>query len=128
LTDERTTTISARFSRTQLEALEKLQHELGLSKTDVLQRAVELFSVAGGQGSSRTVQVTISAQSYNNARKLVDYYGYKDSLGSLLSEAAEIGIRTLKKRQLEDLNDDSEISSADEKVKAIDLEHDSMTT
>ena len=124
---ERSTTVSARFSADQAETLEKLQSELGISKTDVLHLALERLSVGGPVHKARTVEVLISVDSLRRISRLHEYYGLGSSVEALLSEALELGIRELRSRLVSDRKEDTELARVDMDARSLEMQQDSMT-
>ncbi|MGA1793088.1 MAG: hypothetical protein ACMUHM_03985 [Thermoplasmatota archaeon] len=125
--NERSTTISARFSSDQVETLERLQSELNISKTDVLHMALERLEKQAPVSRSRRVEVLVSADSLKRAVRLHEYYGYAHSLDALLSEALELGIREIRSKLVSDRKEDTELARVDMDARSIDMQQDSMT-
>jgi len=125
--NERSTTISARFSTDQVEALEKLQSELNKSKTDVLHLALESLEKQASVARAKRMEVLVSADSLRRAVRLHEYYGYGSSLEALLSEALEIGIREIRAKLVTDRKEDTELARVDMDARSIEMQQDSMT-
>jgi len=125
--NERSTTISARFSSDQVETLERLQSELKISKTDVLHLALERLEKQAPVSRSTRVEVLVSADSLKRAVRLHEYYGYGHSLDALLSEALELGIREIRAKLVSDRKEDTELARVDMDARSIEMQQDSMT-
>ncbi len=120
-------TISARFSRDQVDILERLQKELDMSKTDVLQMAVEQLSARKVKPGANRVEIAISEDALKRANRLHDFYGYALSVEALLSEAVELGLREIRKRLMDDRKEDAELARVDMDARSIEMQQDSMT-
>jgi len=120
-------TISARFSRDQVGILERLQKELDMSKTDVLQMAVEQLSVRNVRPGPNRVEIAVSEDALKRATRLHDFYGYALSVETLLSEAVELGLREIRKRLMEDRKEDADLARVDMDARSIEMQQDSMT-
>ncbi len=106
-------TVSARFSSEQVELLNRLQEELAISKTDVLQMALEALSRSRSTVSGGTVAVPVSADTMRRAMRLHHDYGLKHSLEALLSEALDIGVRELRRTIESDRKGDLDLARSD---------------
>lgn len=124
---EKVTTISARFSKDQVDMLDRLQGDLNISKTDVLHLALEYLGESKVVTRANNIEVTISADSLKRASRLHEYYGYGISLKALLSEAVELGLREIRKRLTQDRKDDAELARVDMDANSIEMQQDSMT-
>lgn len=124
---EKVTTISARFSRDQVDMIEKAQKELGVSKTDVLHLALQYMGESKLMTRANNVEVTVSADALRRAKRLHEYYGYGTSLQALLSEAVELGLREIRKKLAQDRKDDAELARTDMDARSIEMQQDSMT-
>jgi hypothetical protein len=120
-------TISARFSRDQVDILKRLQKELGMSKTDVLQFAVEQLSTRSVRPGANRVEVEVSEDALKRATRLHDFYGHALSVEALLSEAVELGLREIRRRLMEDRREDAELARVDMDARSIEMQQDSMT-
>jgi hypothetical protein len=89
---EKVVTVSARISGDHLEILERLSMDLELSKTDVIQRALELLGQAGTGSSSSTVTVTIPRDTHRRASRMVHDMGIAPSLPEILQRALDPGL------------------------------------
>lgn len=89
---EKVVTVSARISGEHLEILERLSLDLELSKTDVIQRAIELFGQLGDGSSPSTVTVTIPRETYRRANKMVHEMGIATSVPDVLQRALDPGL------------------------------------
>ncbi|MGA1820211.1 MAG: hypothetical protein ACMUHU_04290 [Thermoplasmatota archaeon] len=125
--NERSTTISARFSSEQVDILEKLQSELNISKTDVLHLALDRLEKQGPVSRAKRIEVQISADSLRRAVRMHEYYGYGHSLDALLAEALEIGIREIRAKLVSDRKEDTELARVDMDARSIEMQQDSMT-
>ncbi|MBN1540250.1 MAG: hypothetical protein JW939_08915 [Candidatus Thermoplasmatota archaeon] len=105
-------TISARFSKDQVGILERLQKELDMSKTDVLQMALEQLSTRNVMPGANRVELAVSEDALKRAARLHDFYGYALSVEALLSEAVELGLREIRKRLMEDRKEDAELHAS----------------
>lgn len=124
--NEKVSTISARFSKPQFDMLERLQSELSLSKTDVLQLAVEHLGTTKVVSTENRMEIAVSRETLRRASKLHSHYGYKTSLDALLEEAIEIGVRVIRDRLKEDRTGDADLARVDMDAKAIEMQQDSM--
>jgi hypothetical protein len=124
---EKVTTISARFSKDQVDTLQRFQKELNISKTDVLHLALGYLDENKIIAKANKAEVTISADSMKRAARLHDYYGYGVSLPNLLSEAVEIGLREIRKKLVLDRKDDADLARVDMDARSIEMQQDSMT-
>jgi hypothetical protein len=125
--NERSATISARFSSEQVDVLERLQSELNISKTDVLHLALERLEKQAPASRAKRMEVVISADSLKRAVRMHEYYGYGHSLDALLTEALELGIRELRAKLVSDRKEDTELARVDMDVRSIEMQQDSMT-
>jgi hypothetical protein len=125
---DKVTTISARFSKDQVETLRKLQEELNISKTDVLHLALEYLGERKVITRANNLEVSVSADSLKRAVRLHEYYGYGTSLQALLSEAVELGLREIRKKLAQDRKDDAELARVDMDARSIEMQQDSMTS
>jgi hypothetical protein len=89
---EKVVTVSARISGDHLAILEKLSQELELSKTDVIQMALELLGQAGTGSSSSTVTLTISRDMNRRAQRMVHEMGLASSVQEVLVKALDPGL------------------------------------
>ncbi|MFW3145184.1 MAG: hypothetical protein ACMUIE_00045 [Thermoplasmatota archaeon] len=124
--NEKVSTISARFSKSQLETLERLQEELGLSRTDVIQLAIDHLGTTKVISPSSRVEVPISAETLRRASRLHRQYGYKVSLEMLLSEAVEIGVREIRSALRKDREEDADLARSEMDARAIEMQQDMM--
>jgi hypothetical protein len=120
-------TISARFSKDQVDTLNRLQKELGMSKTDVIQMAVEGMSTRRFKPGANRVDIGVSEDALKRATRLHDFYGYALSVEALLSEAVELGLREIRKRLMEDRREDAELARVDMDARSIEMQQDSIT-
>ena len=125
--NEKVTTISARFSKSQVDILDRLQKELDISKTDVLHLALQHLGETKVVTRANRFEVTVSADSMKRASRLHDYYGYGTSLNALLSEAVEIGLREIRKKLVQDRKDDADLARVDMDARSIEMQQDSLT-
>lgn len=125
---EKITTISARFSKEQVDFIKRAQEELGLSKTDVLHLALQYMGENKLVTRANNVDVTVSADSLKRATRLHEYYGYGTSLSSVLSEAVELGLREIRKKLSQDRKEDAELARMDMDARSIEMQQDSMTS
>ena len=119
---EKVVTVSARISRSYADLIEEHRKVMGGSKTDVLQRALDLlahFDVARGRN-----QVTVGISEYNlrRAHRLHFKYGYRSSFPVLLEEALERGVRDLYAEYSRDMETDRSHDASRKRVDAMDLE------
>ena len=123
---EKVSTISARFSKPQMDMLDRLQKELSLSKTDVLQLAVEYLGTTKVISPENRIEIPISQETLKRASNLHGHYGCKTSLEAILSEAVEIGVREIRSRLKEDRAEDAELARVDMDAKSIEMQQDSI--
>ncbi|MEA3558132.1 MAG: hypothetical protein U9R75_02660 [Candidatus Thermoplasmatota archaeon] len=123
---EKVSTISARFSKPQIDMLDRLQTELALSKTDVLQLAVEHLGTTKVISPENRMEIPVSQETLRRASNLHGHYGYKTTLEALLSEAVEVGVREIRKRLKEDRAEDADLARVDMDARAIEMQQDSM--
>ncbi|MFO8051589.1 MAG: hypothetical protein R6V01_07825 [Thermoplasmatota archaeon] len=124
--NEKVSTISARFSKPQFDMLEKLQEELDLSRTDVLQLAVEHLGTSRAVSPENRLEIPVSQETLRRASRLHSFYGYKTSLRALLSEAVEIGVREIRNKLKEDRSEDADLARVDMDARSIEMQQDSM--
>lgn len=124
--NEKVSTISARFSKPQYDMLERLQEELGLSRTDVLQLAVEHLGTTKAVSPENRMEVPVSQETLRRASRLHSFYGYKTSLKALLSEAVEIGVREIRSRLKEERAEDADLARVDMDARSVEMQQDSM--
>ena len=120
-------TISARFSQEQVDALERLQRDLGLSKTDVLQFAVEHLSTRKVIKGENRIEIAISGDALKRAARLHDFYGYGVSVEDILSKAVELGLKEIRKEIKENRLEDAELGRLDIETRSIEMQQDSIT-
>lgn len=89
---EKVVTVSARISGEHLAILDKLAQELELSKTDVIQMALELLGQAGTGSSSSTVTLDISRDMNRRAQRMVHEMGLASSVQEILVKALDPGL------------------------------------
>lgn len=120
--DEKVVTISARISRSYADLIEKHKEIMGGSKTDVLQRALDLLSEFDVASGTNQVTVDISPAILRRAHRLHYDYGYKSSFPRLLEEALESGIRDLLRQYEEDAKRDIEHHRSKLQIETFDME------
>lgn len=122
------TTISARLDPRHYKLLENVQTESGLSKTDVIQMALENLSTTKAITSENRVEIPISASTMRRASRLHVTYGYGTTLVMLLSEAVDIGVREIRSRVDEDRKEDLQLAKDDMDANAVEMQQDSMSS
>ena len=119
---EKVVTVSARISGDHLAILEKLSQELELSKTDVIQKALELMGQSGTGSSSSTVTITIPRDTNRRASRMVHEMGIASSVPEVLVKALDPGLDSIleqyAKRRQEEIRASKVASEAD----AMDIE------
>jgi hypothetical protein len=121
------TTISARLDSRHYGMLEKAQRDSGLSKTDVIQVALENYSTTKGIGRENRVDIPISASTMTRASRLHVTYGYGTTLVMLLSEAVDIGVREIRRKVDADRKEDLQLANDDMDARAVEMQQDSMS-
>ncbi len=122
------TTISARLDHQHFGMLERVQRDSGLSKTDVIQLALENLSTTKGVGRENKVEVPISASTMMRASRLHVTYGYGTTLVMLLSEAVDVGVREIRKKIDVDRKEDLQLAKDDMDARAVEMQQDSISS
>lgn len=122
------TTISARLDPQHYGMLERVQRDSGLSKTDVIQLALENLSTTKGVGRENKVEVPISSSTMMRASRLHVTYGYGTTLVMLLSEAVDIGVREIRMKIDVDRKEDLQLAKDDLDARAVEMQQDSMSS
>jgi hypothetical protein len=92
---EKVVTVSARISGDHLAILEKLSQDLELSKTDVIQKALELMGQSGTGSTSSTVTITIPRDMNRRASRMVHEMGLASSIPEVIVKALDPGLDAL---------------------------------
>jgi hypothetical protein len=122
------TTISARLDRSHIEILDKVQGESGLSRTDVIQLALDYLSNSKVAPRPSSVEIPISSATMRRASRLHITYGYGTTLIMLLSEAVDIGVREIRSRVDTDRREDLQLARNDMDANAVEMEQDSISS
>ena len=122
------TTISARLGRSHIEVLDKVQLESGLSRTDVIQMALDNLSSTKIAPRGNKVEVPISRSTMKRASRLHITYGYGTTLVMLLSEAVDIGVKEIRTKADMDRKEDLQLAKDDMDASAIEMQQDSITS
>jgi len=93
---EKVITVSARVSRKHSDIVDRLTEEMGLSKTDVLQTAIEMLGSREGISKRNRVTLEISGDSLRRAGELHWEWDQKTSVDEVLVAALEIGIEAME--------------------------------
>lgn len=119
---EKVVTVSARISGEHLGILEKLSSELELSKTDVIQKALELLGQMGTGSASSTVTITIPRDVKRRAAKLVHDKGIASSIPELLEKAVEPGLDALISEYIRRRQNELELERVASEADAMDIQ------
>lgn len=122
------TTISARLDRHHADFLEKVAVESGMSKTDVIQLALDNISTSKLAPRENRVEVPISSSTMRRASRLHITYGYGTTLVMLLSEAVDIGVREIRSKVDLDRKEDLQLARDDMDANAVEMQQDSMSS
>jgi len=120
---EKVMTVSARVSGEHLETLERLSRDMELSKTDVIQKAIELLGQLGTGSSSSTVTVVVPRDTLRRANRMVHEMGIEPSLAELLRRALDPGLDYLMVDHMRRRRQELAVAKAAMEADAIDLEH-----
>lgn len=100
---------------------------MGVSKTDVIQMALENLSRTKVLPRENKVEIPISAATMKRASRLHVTYGYGTTLVMLLSEATDIGVREIRRKIDLDRKEDLQLARTDMDAGAVEIQQDSMT-
>ena len=115
-------TVSARISGEHLDTLERLSRDLELSKTDVIQRAIELLGQMGMGSSSSTVTVQVPRDTLRRANRMVHEMGIESDLSELLRRALDPGMDFLMAEYMRRRRQEVAVAKAASEADAIDME------
>ena len=120
--------ISARLDRQHADLLDRVSTESGISKTDVIQLALDNLSTTKLVTRENRVEIPISASTMKRASRLHITYGYGTTLVMLLSEAVDIGVREIRSRVDDDRKEDLQLARNDMDARAVEMQQDSMSS
>ena len=121
------TTISARLDPSHADILDRVSTESGMSKTDVIQMALDNLSSTKMVSRENKVEVPISASTLKRASRLHVNYGYGTTMVMLLSEAVDIGVREIRQKVAEDRKEDLQLAKDDMDASAVEMQQDSLS-
>lgn len=122
------TTISARLDRSHIEMIDRVQLESGLSRTDVIQMALDNLSTTKVAPRGNKIEIPISRSTLKGASRLHITYGYGTTLVMLLSEAVDIGVREIRTKADMDRKEDLQLAKDDMDASAIEMQQDSISS
>lgn len=122
------TTISARLDRSHTDILDRVSTESGLSKTDVIQMALDNLSSTKMVSRENRVEIPISASTMKRASRLHITYGYGTTLVMLLSEAVDIGVREIRSKADMDRKEDLQLARDDMDASAVEMQQDTVSS
>ncbi|MCK5772485.1 MAG: hypothetical protein KAH57_01725 [Thermoplasmata archaeon] len=105
---EKVVTISARVSRKHVDIMDRFKDDLDLTKTDVIQKALELLGTSEAVQGENKMTLSISANTLNRASDLFRMYGQGTSVEDILTRSIDRGVRVLEDDLLERRRRDQE--------------------
>lgn len=125
--EKKTTTVSVRIDDDRVEKIEAMMQSHEMSKTDVIQYAIDTFYHTRGWSPGNIVKIPLSNDTMTRAKRLHYTYGFKDSFEKLISEAVDRGLNLL----YDEFNKGGDLDDAAVEVfkrkEAIKLEMDSIS-
>ncbi len=121
------TTISARLDPSHLEILKRVSRESGVSKTDVIQMALDNLVSTKMITRENRVEIPVSAATMRTASRLHITYGYGTTLVMLLSQAVDIGVREIRRTVEQDRKEDLQLARSDMDARAVEMQQDAMS-
>ena len=105
---EKVVTISARVSQKHVDIMDRFKDDLDLTKTDVIQKALELLGTSEAVQGENKMTLSISANTLNRASDLFRMYGQGTSVEDILTRSIDRGVRVLEDDLLERRRRDQE--------------------
>ncbi len=93
---EKVVTISARVSQKHVDIMDRFEEDLDLSKTDVIQKALELLGTSMAVQGENKMTLSVSANTLNRASDLFRMYGQGTSVEDILSRSVDRGIQGME--------------------------------
>ena len=93
---EKVVTISARVSQKHVDIMDRFKEDLDLSKTDVIQKALELLGTSEAVQGENEMTLRVSANTLNRASDLFRMYGQGTSVEDILERSVERGVQGLE--------------------------------
>ncbi len=105
---EKVVTISARMSQKHVDIMDRFKDDLDLSKTDVIQKALELLGTSMAVQGENKMTLSVSANTLNRASDLFRMYGQGSSVEDVLEKAVDRGVQGLEDDLMERRRRDQE--------------------
>ena len=105
---EKVVTISARVSQKHVDIMDRFKEDLDLSKTDVIQKALELLGTSEAVQGENKMTLSISANTLNRASDLFRMYGQGTSVEDILERSVDRGVQGMEDDLLERRRRDQE--------------------
>ncbi len=93
---EKVVTISARMSQKHVDIMDRFKDDLDLSKTDVIQKALELLGTSVAVQGENKMTLRISANTLNRASDLFRMYGQGTSVEDILERSVDRGVQGME--------------------------------
>lgn len=124
--EKKTTTVSVRFDDDRVDKMEAMKESHDMSKTEVIQTAIDLLYNTKGWSPENRVKVPLSKDTMRRARTLHYKFGYKLNFEQLISEAVDRGMNILMKEYSQGGGLDEEAYDFFKKKEAMGLELESL--